>query len=192
MGDTGTSLAIGGFGVVLVWSAIHGASITATIRDIIRGKKPSGVDIYPKTAGTTGATVTGATGSAIANDALHYVGDEYVWGASGPYEFDCSGLVNWCLGHDLGLPIPGSNSGACSGHGPVTGQYMVWSVAPTVPASQIQAGDLVVWPTHMGIAISNTEMVSALNPSLGVAVTTIAEAAPTGEGSLMIVRRLGA
>ena len=35
------------------------------------------------------------------------------------------------------------------------------------------AGDLCVWPTHIGIALGGSQMISALNPSLGTLVTPI-------------------
>jgi peptidoglycan DL-endopeptidase CwlO len=128
----------------------------------------------------------------IVSDAMSYVGGPYVWGASGPPGSgnDCSGLVNHVLGADLHMGIPGHSDGQYSGHGPVTGQYYIWSGATTVPAAQMEPGDLCCWPTHIGIATGDGQMISALNPSAGVVVTTVQGGAPIGEP--LLVRRLKA
>jgi cell wall-associated NlpC family hydrolase len=49
-----------------------------------------------------------------------------------------------------------------------------------------QAGDVVVWANHMGIAIGGGQMVSALNPSLKTRVTPIQG---YGNGPLLAVGR---
>lgn len=187
-----TAFGLTGLGVLLVWSGIRGASITGSFRDLLSGKQP--------TAGTnpiTGASATGeestggsfATGSVIANTALQYRGvAPYKWGGSSPSGWDCSGMVNYVLGKALGMAIPGYPTGNYSGHGPVTGQYYVWSGAKTIPVSQAQAGDLVCWLSHMGIAVSNSQVISALDTQMGTAVTTFAQATPFGEP--MRIRRL--
>lgn len=54
-----------------------------------------------------GATGRSASGQAIAADALRYKGAPYVWGGAKPSGWDCSGFVNYVIGHDLGMTIPG-------------------------------------------------------------------------------------
>ena len=49
----------------------------------------------------------GASGQAIASDALRYKGAPYKWGGAMPSGWDCSGFVNYVIGHDLGMTIPG-------------------------------------------------------------------------------------
>lgn len=184
---TAGRLALTATGLLFTWSGLAGASVSGSIRDLISGQKPE--------AGTNPITGTGGgagqTGSAIANQALTYRGDPYVWGgANFPKGGDCSGLVNDVVGRDLGMAIPGYPTGKFTGHGPVTSQWFAWNGAATVAIPDMQAGDLVCWITHMGIAISGGQMISALNPSLGVMVTTVAGAAPPGEP--MRIRRLKA
>jgi cell wall-associated NlpC family hydrolase len=192
MATNNKGLALAGIatGTILLWSGVRGASISASIKDVLLGTKPTGTNVNPTGAsqlesdisGTTVASPTALPGSTsdIAEDAEKYNGDAYRLGASGPATFDCSGLVNYVCGHDLGLPIPGSATGKYTGHGPVTQAWYVWPGLTTVASNDMEAGDIVCWLTHMGIAVSETELISALNPSMGVQVTTIAGAAPGG------------
>lgn len=158
-----------GAGALVLWSALKGVSVTGGLRSLLGGKQPSGANVEPITgtgaAGGGGAGGVGATGSSIADAGMRYVGSGsvYKWGGGTPAGWDCSGFCNWVIGHDLGAAIPGSPSGSYSGHGPTTIQ---WALAGTsVPRNQVQAGDLVVWPLfHMGIAISNSQMVNCPGP----------------------------
>lgn len=126
-----------------------------------------------------GSGVGGLFGtSAIATDALKYVGSGYVFGgnADRPGNWDCSSFTSYVLGHDLGHFLPGGKWGDPGfpphAHGPTTGSYALWGTA--LNSSQVGAGDLVVWSTHMGIATSNSEIVSAEDEQAGVRTSTIA------------------
>lgn len=156
-----------GAGALVLWSGLKGASIGGGVRSLLGGKAPSGANVNPVQGGSgaSGAGVAGASDSAIAGDAMRYLnsGSVYKWGGATPAGWDCSGFVNWVVGHDLGMAIPGSPSGAYTGHGPVTMQWAAFGTS--VPRSQVQAGDLIVWPlVHMGIAVSNTQMINCPGP----------------------------
>ncbi|SRR6266487_4263456 len=71
-------------------------------------------------------------------------------------------------------------------HGPVVTDYASWAGATTVGTPA--AGDLCIFlpDQHIGIAVNATEMVSALNPSLGTRRTPIGGAA----GGSLIYRRI--
>lgn len=131
--------------------------------------------INPSAATGVGTTST----NSIAAAALKYVGQGYVWGgnADKPGNWDCSSFVSYVLGHDLNLPLPGGVWGEPgfppSTHGPTTVSYALYGTPINAP--DVQAGDLVVWPTHMGIATDNSHIVSARDPQDGVGVNTIAE-----------------
>lgn len=198
----GVAYTLGGF--VLVYSGWANRSITDTVKGFLSGKPPAanpsgpirlGVNDNSSGSGSGSGSVP-ATDSAIANDALKYVGHRYVYGGApgpnGTSGWDCSSMVNWVLGHDLGMTLPGDSSPGYNGesHGPTTLSYLAWSGAKTISnrSSAAQAGDLCVWQTHIGIAIGNGQMVSALNESLGTKVTTISGGAPGGE--LLFVRRV--
>jgi cell wall-associated NlpC family hydrolase len=181
-----SNLLLAGAGGIFLWSAIAGKSITSVFREIIGGNSPTSASNantiqYGYGSGTTGGT---ASGSAISQDALQYVGEGYIYGGpSQPGKWDCSSFVSYVLGHDLGHSLPGgtwtqvTNNG--SSHGPSTLSYLPWTGASSIARSSVAAGDLLMWQTHIGIAISNTQMVSALNQSLGTQISSIS--GPTGE-----------
>lgn len=197
-------------GGVLLWSGYKGQSVAATVRAIASGNVSALSQTGPETvsspqlnildqAGGSAAgssNATGATASSIANDALRYIGHPYVYGgAPGPNGtggWDCSSFANWVLGHDLHMTLPGSSSPGYSGtsHGPTTLSYLAWGAATTVghSASSAQAGDLLVWQTHIGFALGNDQMVSALGAKWGTVQTSIAGGSPTGE--ILFVRRI--
>lgn len=131
--------------------------------------------------GSGGGGNAPVSGTAIVQAALRYEGHPYVWGG-----WDCSGMVNHVLGHDLGITLPGGikNFQGPPPHGPVVAQYAVWNGATTVSGPP-SPGDLCVWAGvgasgHIGIAISGTEMISALNPSLGTRKSGIQGSGPAG------------
>lgn len=199
-GVSGLAMAEIAGGLVLVWSGIEDQPITSSLQTLISGKKLTptkdstsvDTDVSQQIEASSGIGAIGGgsaagstTDSAIANDALGYQGHCYSYGGvpgtNGQGCWDCSSFCNWVLGHDLHLDIPGTQNYDGSSHGPNTLAYLIWGGGAHISKSEIQAGDLCVWQTHMGIAISNTEMISALNEQLGTLVTTITDAAPPGE-----------
>ena len=195
---SGLAVAYVGAGFLLLWSGLKGDTIRQTLTAFASGTVPAPNQQYPAGALTVGIQASGSTGSpasspatdsAIASDALRYVGHPYAYGgapganSAGPW--DCSSFCNWVLGHDFNMQLPGASGPGYSGtsHGPTTLTYLLWHNAPRVSgqAADAQAGDLCVWQTHMGIATGGGNMVSALNAQLGTRETTISGAAPTGE-----------
>ena len=190
-------------GSVFLYAALKGISVTASIQAIISGKSPAGlpqvnpigtpVGVMPSAPGLPvgpGGTTTNPTGSTVANDALTYVGHCYSFGGapgtSGRGCWDCSSFVNWVLGHDLGLAIPGYKPGAYGGtsHGPPTMVWLAWGAAGNmtrISAGQVAPGDLVIWQTHMGIATSAADYVSAYDSAEGTVVHPIHGGGPIGE-----------
>jgi CHAP domain len=142
------------------------------------------------------------SGRAIGRDAARYEGQGYVYGAPSPQfpaapgNWDCSSFVSWVLGHDLRLGTPGGRWGSwpATEHGPVVTDYAGWDGATDVGTPQ--AGDLCCWvgggPNgHIGIAVSSTEMVSALNPTDGTIKTAI-DPGIGPAGAPLIFRRVNA
>ena len=110
----------------------------------------------------------GSVGAAAAAMAKSLVGSPYVYGASGPYSFDCSGLLYYIYGQ-LGYPIARGSSSQYNQSG-----YFV-------SADEIQPGDLVFFfdprydssggtlpTTHAGIYVGNNQFVHASSSIYGV------------------------
>ncbi len=100
-------------------------------------------------------------GSGIGAQALRFamskIGDPYVYGGSGPYVWDCSGLTMKAYA-SVGVHLPHS-AAAQFGDG------------RRIPISQLQPGDLVFfyWPIHhVGMYIGGGMIVHAANPGSGV------------------------
>jgi len=198
MAYNGRALTATGLGLLFVWSGIRGWSVLATIGDLIKGQQPVQSVAYPLQI--TGNSAPGATqgmGDApggIAGIALQYVGHPYRFGgapgknAQNPW--DCSSYVNYVVGVKAGLAIPGNKPGKYTGttHGPPTGVWAAWSGMGTVKRADVQAGDILLWVGHMGIATGNNTMISALNPAKGTRTQTIDSG--VGRGPLVRIGRL--
>lgn len=184
MAVSGKGLAALGIGSVFLWSGVKGWSILGTLGDIITGKKPSQTpaNVFqfqaPDESQSVGGGTAGSAGS-IADIASQYKGHAYSYGGApgqdGSKPWDCSSFVNFVVGIRMGVAIPGYGPGAYNGkvHGPPTGTWGIWSGLQHVSRSEVQRGDIVVWLNHMGIALANNEMISALNERAGTDITPI-------------------
>jgi cell wall-associated NlpC family hydrolase len=113
--------------------------------------------------GTTTATnnvpVSGAAGQAVAY-AYAKLGDPYVYGATGPSSFDCSGLVQaaWA---SAGVSIPRTT-------------YAQVAALPAVSTSNLQPGDLLFFDGdgHVGIYVGGGYLIDA--PQTGSNVEKVA------------------
>lgn len=100
--------------------------------------------------------VDGANSAAL-NVALSRLGAPYSWGATGPSEFDCSGLMVWAYAQE-GKTLPRSS------------QAQAVSGAP-VALADIQPGDLIIYypgATHVGMYAGDGLVLHA--PTYGVPV----------------------
>ena len=90
------------------------------------------------------------------------VGDSYVWGASGPNSFDCSGLTMRAYAQ-VGISLPHSSSAQYG-----SGRH--------ISRSNLQPGDLVFFYSpihHVGIYIGGGMIVHAANPGEGVTTASL-------------------
>jgi len=92
--------------------------------------------------------------------ALSRLGRPYVWGATGPDQFDCSGLTQWSYAR-AGI------------HLDRTTYQQIYDGVP-VPRSQVRPGDLV-FPTsgHVQLAIGNNLVVEAPEPGATVRISPL-------------------
>lgn len=75
----------------------------------------------------------------VVDYALSRVGCPYVWGASGPTSFDCSGLVMWAYQHAYGISLPHNS------------EAMYAAAKQIVPLSEARPGDVLYRSGHVGI-----------------------------------------
>ena len=103
--------------------------------------------------------VPNVSGSAIANTALSKLGCSYVYGATGPYTFDCSGLTQWAhKQHGISIPrtAAAQQSSGSAGSGAV--------------------GDIICFGSpayHVGICTGSGNFVHSPKPGDVVKVTAI-------------------
>ena len=104
---------------------------------------------------------SGRAGAAVSY-AMSQVGDAYVYGASGPSAYDCSGLTMMAWAQ-AGVGLPHSSSAQMGSGTPVS-------------QSQLQPGDLVFYyspVSHVGMYIGNGMIVHAANPNSGVTTAPV-------------------
>lgn len=105
------------------------------------------------------AAAGSGSGGSVANYALQFVGNPYVYGGSSLTNgTDCSGFV-MSVYANYGVGLPHSSS-AMRGVG--------YGVDP----SQMQAGDIVCYSGHVGICIGGGQIVHASTPATGIKVSS--------------------
>jgi cell wall-associated NlpC family hydrolase len=92
----------------------------------------------------------GAAGKVIAY-AKAQIGKPYLWGATGPDAFDCSGLTMTAY-RAAGITIPRTSQ-------------QQWAYGPQVPASQVQPGDLVFFAGSDGTMTAPATSASSPAPA---------------------------
>jgi len=104
-----------------------------------------------------GGSYSGSIGGRVVAYAMSKVGDSYVWGASGPSSFDCSGLTMRAYSQ-VGIYLPHSSSAQYG-----SGRH--------ISRGDLQPGDLVFFYSpihHVGIYVGGGMIVHAANPGEGV------------------------
>lgn len=109
------------------------------------------------------------------NFALAQLGKPYIWGGTGPTDYDCSGLMMASWGK-AGVSLPRT----------AAAQY---AAGTPVSTSDLQPGDLVFfYPgiTHVGMYIGDGKFIHASSPRTGIKVSVLAQQ-PSYQGA----RRFG-
>jgi cell wall-associated NlpC family hydrolase len=120
--------------------------------------------------GGSGISSAGPTAPEGSNNVVTYaykfLGKPYVWGATGPSAFDCSGFTTYVYKNfDVSLPRTSS------------GQY---GSGQTVSKANLAQGDLVFFNTygsisHVGIYIGDGRFIHAGSSKTGVVISSIGE-----------------
>jgi peptidoglycan DL-endopeptidase CwlO len=131
----------------------HGARVEQLVALVQSGPSDSGM---AGAGPVSSSAVPSAQIEVMLKAAMSREGDPYVWGAAGPDEFDCSGLVQWSFAQ-AGIVMPRvADDQALTG--------------PAVSVSQLQPGDLLFYHTdptaptyisHVAIYLGNGWMIQA-------------------------------
>lgn len=107
--------------------------------------------------------------NAIVKLAKKEIGKPYVWGATGPSAFDCSGLTTYVYKNAANQILPRTT------YGQIT-------LGKTIPVSTktLKKGDLLFWGNyHVGIYIGGGKFVHAPAPGQNVKTQTLASFFPS-------------
>ena len=102
----------------------------------------------------SGSSYTPPEGSSLTkflSAAKSRLGCRYVTGAKGPDRFDCSGLVYWCL----------NQAGVRQSYLTSYGWRSVSKYQRISKIDNLRAGDVIVFYGHVGIIVSDSEMIDA-------------------------------
>ena len=137
----------------------HGAAAEPLMSQVTAGVTKNQASAAGVAAGTvdhSSTTLSAAEDLTFLKAGLSRQGLPYVWGASGPNSFDCSGLVQWAMAR-AGIQMPRVAADQAR-------------TGPAVPVSQLQPGDLLFYHTdptdpgyisHVAIYLGNGEMLQA-------------------------------
>jgi peptidoglycan DL-endopeptidase CwlO len=151
---------------VLGWASLYsngGFQVTSAVRSSA-----------PQCGSTIGLTSSNYASAAI-TFASQQLGKPYMWGATGPDAFDCSGLTMMAY-RSAGIDIPRTAD-------------QQWKWGPRVASGQVQPGDLVFFagargtpkaPGHVGIVIGHGLMIDAPSAGLQVRIEPYANSGAIG------------
>lgn len=111
-----------------------------------------------------------STGASIAATASNYVGCSYVWGATGPDSFDCSGLVSYVFS-SYGISVPRTAADQY-----YDGTQIDVSTAVSTPGALIFYHGL----GHVAISLGDGSVVHASNSNTGVIISDAYYSTPDG------------
>ncbi|GGY92457.1 C40 family peptidase [Streptomyces poonensis] len=146
------------------------SAATASVEDAARPSVlPSSSSPRPQVPGTVSAASSAAQApnrraAAAVTYAYSKLGRPYVWGATGPDAFDCSGLIQAAY-RSAGVSLPRTT-------------YAQIDAGHRVARSRLLPGDLVFFYSgisHVGLYVGNGRMIHAPHPSAPVRVAPLDE-----------------
>ena len=121
------------------------AATTAEVRTLVRAQQAAAAAAsarnFAAALAAAGGTLGGSTVppnkivATVLAAARSRLGDPYVWGATGPDSFDCSGLTQWAYAH-AGIQLPRVAADQ-------------WNAGPHVTLGELLPGDLLFWATDL-------------------------------------------
>ncbi|WP_338896481.1 NlpC/P60 family protein [Streptomyces sp. TG1A-60] len=136
-------------------ATVHASRSSASSRHSLTG---------PVSPASATADAPDSRAAAAVSFAYSKLGSPYVWGATGPNAFDCSGLTQAAY-RSAGVSLPRTT-------------YAQINAGRRVSRSELRTGDLVFFYSgisHVGIYVGNGQMVHAPNPSAPVRVAPLDE-----------------
>lgn len=122
-------------------------------------------DVETSTDNSESNTETNKNASSIVSYAYEFIGSAYVYGATGPSSFDCSGFTQYVFNK--------------CGYSLTRTTYTQVNQGVYVARENLQPGDLIFTrgtaqaPGHVGIYVGNGKMIHASRPGVGVIVGDI-------------------
>ena len=115
----------------------------------------------PNRGDSTSSTVSGSA-SGVVSYAYGFLGTPYVYGATGPDSFDCSGFTSYVYRNSVGMEITRTT-------------YSQMGVGTAVSYDQLQPGDLVFTygGDHVGIYVGGGNYIHAPQPGDSVKVSPV-------------------
>ena len=139
-----------------------------------RSAQRTPLTVTAKTTAATSSSATPAPASSSKVDQLiaflkSQIGKPYVYGATGPGSYDCSGLTQVAFG-TVGVNLPRTSQDQST-------------VGTPVSISALQPGDLIFWggqgsAYHVGVFIGNGQYLDAANSSTPVGIHQMADYMP--------------
>jgi cell wall-associated NlpC family hydrolase len=132
-------------------------ALPAEEREAYDRSSRSGRDDLAGMAALPGVPAASPHAAAAMTAARSAVGRPYVWGATGPFGFDCSGLVQWSYAQ-AGVGLPRTSQAQAN-------------AGTRVPLSAARPGDIVTYrsdASHVGMYVGNGQVVHAPYPGAAV------------------------
>ena len=155
------------------WTKVKYNGVTRYVStQYLSASAPSSGSSGSSSSSSNAATNSSSKGQWVANYALLFVGNPYVWGGTSLTNgSDCSGFTQSVYKH-FGYSIPRTSASQRS-----AGKAVSWS--------ERQVGDLICYSGHVAIYIGNNKIVHSSNPKDGVKITS-----PANYTTVLAVRRI--